>query len=432
MIETNALGPSARGSGRRSNFSISGKLMSTCGWPVARRARISSGRRCSVCGPNTRSTYGARLTIASPSCEATQPPTPITHRAAVLLERLPAAELAEDLFLRLLADRAGVDQDDVGFGSTLSVSSRPSLGGEHVGHLGRVVLVHLATVGLDEELAGAGWRRRGGDGGSRGRSSARSGRAAVNPRRRVAPFYRRGSCRSAGSDGQPLAAIASAHCECRREARLGIGGDCAVQGRCRGVCDRVPAGVVAGVAAAPAALRRRAGEPLTAGSGAVARRPARAAAPAAADAAPRRRQRGRSMPAAGSAARRRCRRLPRRRAAGAPHTAAPAPPRRACRAQVYSLHQGRRAPLHAAAARGAAGAIGRSARSATASWRPATPAARSRASTSARPPQHRGLSAARSPRPRAISASTRRSCAPSSMPNRPTTRTRCRASARRA
>ena len=38
MIETKAVGPSARGSGRRSNFSISGKLMSTCGWPDSRRA----------------------------------------------------------------------------------------------------------------------------------------------------------------------------------------------------------------------------------------------------------------------------------------------------------------------------------------------------------------------------------------------------------
>ena len=37
MIDTNAAGPSARGSGRRSNFSISGKLMSTWGWPDARR-----------------------------------------------------------------------------------------------------------------------------------------------------------------------------------------------------------------------------------------------------------------------------------------------------------------------------------------------------------------------------------------------------------
>ncbi|MNN36316.1 hypothetical protein D3C81_1502090 [compost metagenome] len=77
MIDTNADAPSARGSGMRSNFSISGKLMSTCGLFCSRRARISSGRRCRVCGPNTRSTYGARLMMASPSCEATQPPTPM-------------------------------------------------------------------------------------------------------------------------------------------------------------------------------------------------------------------------------------------------------------------------------------------------------------------------------------------------------------------
>ncbi|MNV44690.1 hypothetical protein D3C71_1364580 [compost metagenome] len=77
MIDTNAEPPSARGSGRRSNFSISGKLMSTCDVPDSRRCRISSGSRCRVCGPNTRSTCGARLMIASPSWEATQPPTPM-------------------------------------------------------------------------------------------------------------------------------------------------------------------------------------------------------------------------------------------------------------------------------------------------------------------------------------------------------------------
>ena len=78
MIETKAVGPSARGSGRRSNFSISGKLTSTCGLPLARCCSISWGRRCRVCGPNTKSTYGARLTMASPSWLATQPPTPIS------------------------------------------------------------------------------------------------------------------------------------------------------------------------------------------------------------------------------------------------------------------------------------------------------------------------------------------------------------------
>ncbi len=77
MIDTNAEAPSTRGGGRWSNFSISGNEMSTCGRPLSRRARISAGRRCSVCGPKTTSTKGARRTIASPSWLATQPPTPM-------------------------------------------------------------------------------------------------------------------------------------------------------------------------------------------------------------------------------------------------------------------------------------------------------------------------------------------------------------------
>src|SRR5438552_13712783 len=56
MTETKARAPSARGGGRRSNFSISGKLTSITGLPVRRSSPIISGRRWSVCGPNTRST----------------------------------------------------------------------------------------------------------------------------------------------------------------------------------------------------------------------------------------------------------------------------------------------------------------------------------------------------------------------------------------
>ena len=83
------------------------------------------------------------------------------HVAAVGLERLPAAELAEHLFLRLLADRAGVDQDHVRF-LDIAGQLQALAGGQDVGHARRVVLVHLAAVGLDEELAaGAGGRGRG-------------------------------------------------------------------------------------------------------------------------------------------------------------------------------------------------------------------------------------------------------------------------------
>ena len=75
MTETNAVGPSARGSGRWSNFSISGKDTSTTPSRFSCASLMRLGRRCSVCGPKTTSTAGARRRSSSPSCEATQPPT---------------------------------------------------------------------------------------------------------------------------------------------------------------------------------------------------------------------------------------------------------------------------------------------------------------------------------------------------------------------
>ena len=74
------------------------------------------------------------------------------HVAATGLQRLPAAKLAEDLFLCLLADGAGIDQHHVRFLGVVGQLQAIG-GGQHVGHLGRVVLVHLAPVGLDEELS---------------------------------------------------------------------------------------------------------------------------------------------------------------------------------------------------------------------------------------------------------------------------------------
>ena len=185
MIETKALGPSARGSGRRSNFSISGKLMSTCGWPVARRWRgsaraggaASAGR---TPGPRT----GARLTIASPSCEATQPPTPIStglppclsafQRPSWLKTFSCAFSRIEQVLTRMTSAS-----------STLVGQFQAVAGGEHVGHLGRVVLVHLAAVGLDEELAARAGPGAGRPGGGVGHGVGPGG-AAVNPRRRGA------------------------------------------------------------------------------------------------------------------------------------------------------------------------------------------------------------------------------------------------------
>ena len=77
------------------------------------------------------------------------------HRAVAALELAPAAELTEYLFLRFFADRAGIDQNYVGFFGDRG-HHHAFLSAEYFGHLGRVVLVHLAAVGLDEEFA---WRR---------------------------------------------------------------------------------------------------------------------------------------------------------------------------------------------------------------------------------------------------------------------------------
>jgi hypothetical protein len=77
MMDTKARAPAVRGAGSESNFSIAGKLTSTCARPVRFKSAIICGRRCNVCGPNTRSTKGARSVMASPSWLATHPPTPM-------------------------------------------------------------------------------------------------------------------------------------------------------------------------------------------------------------------------------------------------------------------------------------------------------------------------------------------------------------------
>jgi hypothetical protein len=68
-----------------------------------------------------------------------------------VLERLPAAELVKDLFLRFFADRAGVEQDDVRILLTVRGHQAVALD-EQVAHARGVVLVHLAAVGFDVDL----------------------------------------------------------------------------------------------------------------------------------------------------------------------------------------------------------------------------------------------------------------------------------------
>ncbi len=64
------------------------------------------------------------------------------------LEVLHPSEIGEHLLLRLLAHRAGVEEDEVGVFGLLATLVAVGCG-EHVGHPVRVVLVHLASEGAD-------------------------------------------------------------------------------------------------------------------------------------------------------------------------------------------------------------------------------------------------------------------------------------------
>ena len=78
------------------------------------------------------------------------------HAAAVarrvVLQYAHAAEFGIDLLGRLLADVAGVEDDEVGVVRRRGLDK--ALGGEHVRHTMRIVDVHLAAVGLDVEFSG--------------------------------------------------------------------------------------------------------------------------------------------------------------------------------------------------------------------------------------------------------------------------------------
>ncbi|MCY1360835.1 hypothetical protein D9M69_474800 [compost metagenome] len=81
------------------------------------------------------------------------------QRGILLLQRAPGAQLGEHLLLGLFADRAGIQQDHVGFFGLLREFQGLVLA-QQIRHARAVVLVHLATVGLDEKLLGHGSRRR--------------------------------------------------------------------------------------------------------------------------------------------------------------------------------------------------------------------------------------------------------------------------------
>src|SRR4030095_15181624 len=71
------------------------------------------------------------------------------------LQRSHPAEIVEHALLRLLAHGAGVEKNDVGVLGSVGEDEPVGIG-EHVGHLVRVVLVHLAA-----ERAGGNYLRHG-------------------------------------------------------------------------------------------------------------------------------------------------------------------------------------------------------------------------------------------------------------------------------
>ena len=144
-----ASAPSTRAGGRWSNFSISGKLMSTCGRcslfaPRQHRRQAVQGLRSEHQVDVGRALDDRRAFLAGDAAAD-------ADQRALVLQVLDPAEVAEHLVLGLLAHRAGVEQDQVGLVDV--VGRLVARGGvQHVGHLVRVVDVHLAAEGLDEDL----------------------------------------------------------------------------------------------------------------------------------------------------------------------------------------------------------------------------------------------------------------------------------------
>ena len=114
--------------------------------PASSRVSISGSLRYDA-DPDTSETYGARSKIFSPSCCATQPSTP--KRLPLLVQLLVVVQAIEDLLLRLVADRAGVVEDQPGI--FLRLHLPVALLPQRANHLFGVMGIHLAAEGLQIE-----------------------------------------------------------------------------------------------------------------------------------------------------------------------------------------------------------------------------------------------------------------------------------------
>ena len=63
----------------------------------------------------------------------------------------PATELVKDLFLGLLADRAGVEQDNVGLCGIVRGNHLMAIP-KQIAHARRIILIHLAAMSDDMQL----------------------------------------------------------------------------------------------------------------------------------------------------------------------------------------------------------------------------------------------------------------------------------------
>ena len=138
------------------------------------------------------------------------------QRTAPRLVHAVTAERREELLLRLLADGAGVEDDEFRvLGVRGGLETVPA---EQLDHAGAVRLVHLAAEGMDEDSPPLGGQRPGGEGGARYRAKGGEvGHARLEIRGSSgAPSNRAVAGEAAGAAGGLAAARDGAR---RREAR---------------------------------------------------------------------------------------------------------------------------------------------------------------------------------------------------------------------
>ena len=107
----------------------------------------NSASLCTWPGPNATSTNGKRANTSSLTDCAQQPPTPTITLGTLGLQPLGLAEVGDEPAVGLLADRAGVEQDQVGLVARRRLGVPERL--EHPLHALGVVLVHLAAERRD-------------------------------------------------------------------------------------------------------------------------------------------------------------------------------------------------------------------------------------------------------------------------------------------